>query len=58
MGADGREEEERHGDLDDIGGDDAELLEPAGQLVEPPGGRRRDALRLVVVVQRCNPNTS
>lgn len=51
--ADGREEEGRHGDLDDVGGHDAELLEPDGQLVGVPGSWRGDALRLVVVGQGC-----
>lgn len=47
--ADGGEEEQRDGNLDDVGGHHAELLEPHGQLVGEPGGRRGDALRLVVV---------
>lgn len=47
--ADGREEEERDGDLNDVGGHHAELLEPDGQLVGEPGGRRGDALGLIVI---------
>jgi len=47
--ADGREEEEWDGDLDDVGGHHAELLEPDGQLVGEPGARRGDALGLIVI---------
>jgi hypothetical protein len=46
MTSDRREEEQRNWNLNDVNGNDGELLEPFGQLVKVPCKTSGDALKI------------